>query len=135
MSISTYYQGYEGFVKFNATGGTAAILTQVKSWTINVKKEILERTPVNEVYRQTAGGIISGSGSIELIYDGNNNDFIEAVNASNDLGNALFELYLTSNKKIVFNGLIEQATYGSSPDDVQTISCSYVTNGQITLDL
>lgn len=135
MSTSTYYQGYEGSVRFNATGGTAAILTAVKSWTMTVRKEILERTPVGEVYRQAFGGTISGSGSIELIYNGENNDFIEAVNSSNDLGNALFELYLTGSKRIVFNGLIEEATYGSSPDDVQVISCSYITNGTISLEL
>ena len=135
MSALTYYQGYEGSVRFNATGGAAAVLTAVKSWTIDIRKEILERTPVGSTYREASGGIISGSGSVDLIYDGSNNDFIEAVNSSDDPGNALFELYLTSSKKIVFNGLIQEATYGSNPDDVQAISCNYVTNGLITLEL
>jgi len=135
MSAFTYHQGYEGSVRFNATGGAAVVLTTVKSWTMNVRKEILERTLVGSTYREAFGGTISGSGSVDLIYDGNNNDFIEAVNNPDDQGNALFELYLTSSKKIVFNGLIQEATYGSSPDDVQAISCNYVTNGLITLEL
>lgn len=136
MSSSNYYQGYEGFVKFSATGGTTSVLTAVKSWRMTVVKEILENTRVNEVYRRTSGGAISGSGTVELIYDGQNNDFIENVNSSNDLGNALFELHLSSTKKIVFNGVIQEASYGgSNADDVQVITCNFVTNGAISLEL
>lgn len=132
---SSYFQGYEGFVKFNATGGAAATLTAVKSWTIRVTKEIFQSTRAGDSYVRTSGGIISGSGSAELIYDGGNNSFIEAVNSPGDAGLALFELYLSSTKKIVFNGIIQEATYGTSPDDAQIINCNYVTNGIITLDL
>lgn len=137
MSTSNFYYGYEGSVRFNATGGTAVQATSVKSWSMTVRKEILDTTKAGDTARGTAGGLVSGSGSIELIYDGSNNDLIEAVNKNGDTGNALFELYLSSqtSKRITFNGIIEEASYGSASDEVQIISCSFVTNGTIALDL
>lgn len=134
---TTYYQGYEGSVSFNSTGGAAAAVTQVVSWKLNIKKDIIETTKYGDLYTTHVGGLISGSGSLELIYTGNNNTLIEAINTSNDTGAALFELYLSStqNKKISFNGIIDSADYGTSADDVQRISCSFVTTGAITTDL
>ena len=134
----TYYQGYEGAVRFNSTGGTTATVTQVVSWTLSIKKQIYETTTHGDTYVTNVGGLISGSGDLELIYTGNNNALIESINTTNDTGTALFELYLSpaDNKKISFNGLIQSAQYGASNgDDAQRISCSFVTTGPITTDL
>lgn len=134
---TTYYKGYEGAVKFNSAGGAAATVTRVTSWNISIKKEILETTAVGDTYTKRVGGIISGSGSLELLYTGENNSLIESINATDDTGLALFELYLSSadTKKISFNGIIDSADYGASTDDVQKISCTFVTTGSITMDV
>ena len=131
----TYYHGYQGSVKFHPTGGTAATVTQVTQWSMSVKKDIVTTTRVGDTYQKNAGTIISGSGTIEVLYDGTNTDLITAVNRINDPGDATFELYLDTegDKKITFTGVIDSADYGSNADDVQRISCTFVTNGTITL--
>lgn len=132
-----YYYGYQGSVKFNSTGGAAATIVKVTDWTITVEKQTYETTQINDTYSKKCGGLISGSGTVNLIYTGDNNTFIEAVNTSSDMGTALFELYLseTDTKRIVFNGLITRSTYSANKDEVATMSCEFVTNGTITLDL
>lgn len=132
-----YYYGYQGSVKFNSTGGAATAIARVTDWTITVEKQTYETTQVNDTYSKKCGGLISGSGTITLLYTGDNNSFIEAVNSSSDMGLALFELYLSEvdTKRIVFNGIITRATYGAKVDEVATVSCEFVTNGTITLDL
>lgn len=133
----TIYRGYEGLFKFNSTGGAAATVTRVTNWNISIKKEVLETTQVGDTYAKNVGGLISGSGDIELLYTGENNSLIEAINATDDTGLGLFELYLSSAdaKKISFNGIIDSADYGVTIDDVQRITCTFVTTGTITMDV
>jgi hypothetical protein len=132
-----YYYGYQGSVKFNSTGGAAATLVQVTDWSMSVEKQIHETTQITDTYSKKRGGLISGSGTVNLIYTGDNNTFIEAVNTASDTGVALFELYLSQadTKRIVFNGIITNASYSAAVDDVSKMSCDFVTNGTITLDL
>jgi hypothetical protein len=132
-----YYYGYQGSVKFNSTGGAAATLVQITDWSMSVEKQVYETTQINDTYSKKCGGLISGSGSVNLIYTGDNNSFIEAVNTSSDTGTALFELYISQadTKRIVFNGIITNASYSAAVDDVSKMSCDFVTNGTITLDL
>ena len=132
-----YYYGYQGSVKFNSTGGTAATLVQITDWSMSVEKQVYETTQINDTYSKKCGGLISGSGTVNLIYTGDNNTFIEAVNTSSDTGTALFELYLSQadTKRIVFNGIITNASYSAAVDDVSKMSCDFVTNGTITMDL
>lgn len=134
----TYYQGYEGAVRFNSAGGSAAEVTQVVSWSLEVKKELHETTRYGDTYATSVGGLVSGRGSIEVIYTGDNNSLIEAVNTANDTGSAIFELYLSSSrgKKIIFNGIIDSAQYGANAgDDIQRVNCSFITTGPINTDL
>lgn len=132
-----YYYGYQGSVKFNSTGGAAATLVQITDWSMSVEKQVYETTQINDTYSKKCGGLISGSGTVNLIYTGDNNTFIEAVNTSSDTGTALFELYISQadTKRIVFNGIITNASYSAAVDDVSKMSCDFVTNGTITLDL
>lgn len=135
--MNNYYHGYEGSVRFNATGGSSAQVTTARSWSMTVDKQILVTTNCEDTFERRAGGLVSGSGSVELLYNGENTDLIEAVNSPFDQGDALFELYLSeeSSKRIVFNGIIQSATYGASTDGAQIINCSFVTNGTIQLEL
>ena len=71
-----YYYGYQGSVKFNSTGGTAATLVQITDWSMSVEKQVYETTQINDTYSKKCGGLISGSGTVNLIYTGDNNTFI-----------------------------------------------------------
>jgi hypothetical protein len=103
-----FYRGQEGSVKFDDAGTTAAAITSTRAWTLSVEKEALDTTTLGDTYRANVGGLISGSGTVELLYTASSADetnvFIERVNTANDDGTALFELYLYSTtKKITFD--------------------------------
>jgi hypothetical protein len=135
-----FYRGQEGSVKFDDAGTTAAAITSTRAWTLSVEKEALDTTTLGDTYRANIGGLISGSGTVELLYTASSADetnvFIERVNTANDDGTALFELYLYSTtKKITFDGVITSAEYSATVGEIEVITCNFVTNGAITLDI
>jgi len=136
-----FYRGQQGSVKFDDAGATAAAITSTRSWSLTVEKESLDTTALGATYRANVGGLISGSGTCEILYTASSADetnvFIEHVNTANDEGAALFELYLdtTGTKKISFDGVITSAEYSATVGEIEVITLNFVTNGAITLDI
>ena len=136
-----FYRGQQGSVKFDDAGSSAAAITSTRAWSLTVEKAVLETTSLGATYASNVGGIINGSGSVELLYTASSSDetnvFIEAVNTVSDTGAALFELYLdtTGTKKISFDGVITSADYSATVGELEVITCNFVTNGAITLDI
>ena len=136
-----FYRGQQGSVKFDDAGTTAAAITSTRSWSLTVEKESLDTTALGATYRANVGGLISGSGTCEILYTASSADetnvFIEHVNTANDEGAALFELYLdtTGTKKISFDGVITSAEYSATVGEIEVITLNFVTNGAITLDI
>lgn len=136
-----FYRGQQGSVKFDDAGSSAAAISSTRAWSLTVEKAVLETTSLGATYASNVGGIINGSGSVELLYTASSSDetnvFIEAVNTASDAGAALFELYLdtTGTKKISFDGVITSADYSATVGELEVITCNFVTNGAITLDI
>lgn len=136
-----FYRGQQGSVKFDDAGSSAAAITSTRSWSLTVEKESLDTTALGDTYRANVGGLISGSGTCEILYTASSADetnvFIEYVNTANDDGTALFELYLDTSggKKITFDGVITSAEYSATVGEVEVITLNFVTNGAITLDI
>ena len=136
-----FYRGQQGSVKFDDAGSSAAAITSTRSWSLTVEKESLDTTSLGATYRANVGGLISGSGTCEVLYTASSSDetnaFIEMVNTANDEGAALFELYMdtTGTKKISFDGVITSAEYSATVGEIEVITLNFVTNGAITLDI
>jgi len=136
-----FYRGQQGSVKFDDAGTTAVAITSTRSWSLTVEKESLDTTALGATYRANVGGLISGSGTCELLYTASSSDetnaFIEMVNTATDEGLALFELFLdtTGTKKISFDGVITSAEYSATVGEIEVITVNFVTNGAITLDI
>jgi len=136
-----FYRGQQGSVKFDDAGATAAAITSTRSWSMSVEKESLDTTALGDTYRANVGGLISGSGTCEVLYSASSGDetnvFIEHVNTANDDGTALFELYLdtSGSKKITFDGVITSAEYSATVGEIEVITLNFVANGAITLDV
>lgn len=136
-----FYRGEQGSVKFDDAGVTTAVIASTRSWSMTVDKDVLETTALGATYKSNIGGLISGSGSVELIYSATSADetnvFIEAANTATDQGVAAFELFLdtTGTKKISFVGLITSADYGATVGELEVITCNFVTSGAITLGI
>mgnify|MGYP003327822345 FL=1 len=136
-----FYRGQQGSVKFDDAGSSAAAITSTRSWSLTVEKESLDTTALGATYRANVGGLISGSGTCEVLYTASSSDetnaFIEMVNTANDGGAALFELYLDTSgtKKISFTGVITSSEYSATVGEIEVITLNFVTNGAITLDI
>lgn len=136
-----FYRGQQGSVKFDDAGSSAATIASTRSWSLTVEKESLDTTALGATYRANVGGLISGSGTCEVLYTASSadetNTFIEMVNTPNDEGAALFELFLdtTGTKKISFDGVITSAEYSATVGEIEVITLNFVTNGAITLDI
>jgi hypothetical protein len=136
-----FYRGQQGSVKFDDAGATGVTITSTRSWSLTVEKESLDTTALGATYRANVGGLISGSGTVELLYTASSADetnvFIEHVNTPTDEGTALFELFLdtTGTKKVSFDGVITSAEYSATVGEIEVITVNFVTNGAITLDI
>ena len=101
-----FYRGEQGTVFFDkdSSGGISEIAA-VRSWSMTVEKDVLETTAQGATYKANIGGLVSGSGTMEVMYDapsaGDKLDLIRDVNVATDEGNASVELYLdeTGGKK------------------------------------
>ena len=136
-----FYRGEQGSVKFDDAGTTTATIASTRSWSMTIEKDVLETTALGATYKSNIGGLIAGSGSVELIYSASSadetNTFIEAANNPTDQGGAAFELFLdtTGTKKIIFNGLITSADYSDTVGELEVITCNFVTTGTITTSI
>ena len=132
-------KGDVGKIMFHNAAGTEADVSGVRSWSLSITKDTMETTVNGDTSKTFIGGLISGEGSAELIYDPSGNSdyqaFIDDVITTGDAGDALFELFpdsAQSAKKIGFSGIITSAEYGATLGEVQIINISFITNGAIT---
>ncbi len=137
-----FYRGQQGTVFFDkdSSGGLSEIAA-VRSWSMTVEKESLDVTAHGATYRANNGGLISGSGTIEVMYDapsaGDKLDLIKEVNTATDPANASVELYLdeSGSKKITGDILVTSAEYSATVGEIEMITINFVTNGSISLSI
>ena len=132
-------KGDVGKVMFHNAAGTEADIAGTRSWSLSITKDTMETTVQNDTSKSFVGGLISGEGSAELIYDPSGNSdyqaFIDDVLTTGDAADALFELFPdggTSAKKISFSGIITGAEYGATLGELEIINVSFITSGAIT---
>ena len=136
----TALKGDVGKIMFHNAGGTEADVGQTRSWSLSVSKDTLEATKQGDTAKTFIGGLISGEGSAELLYDPDETGagyttFIDDVLTTGDNGDALFELFpdsSTSAKKLSFSGIITSAEYAATLGETQLINISFITTGAIT---
>jgi hypothetical protein len=136
-----FFRGEQGSVKFDDAGSTTATIASTRSWSMTIEKDVLETTALGATYKSNVGGLIAGSGTVELIYTASSADetnvFIKAANTATDQGVAAFELFLdtTGTKKVSFVGLITSADYSATVGELEVITCKFVTSGTITTSI
>ena len=135
-------RGDVGKIMFHNAAGTEAEIAGTRSWSLSVSKDTLETTVQGNTSKTFIGGLISGEGSAELIYDNAGNSdylaFVEDILTTGDAGDALFELFpdsSASSKKFGFSGIITNAEYGATLGEIQLINITFQTTGAITSDI
>ena len=109
-----------------------------RSWSLDIEKETLDVTKHGDTFRNFVGSLISGSGSIELIFDEGNTSqktFMDDVLKTVDGVDASFELFRegTDNgqKSFTFGGIITNASIASTVGELVIVSASFQTSGTI----
>ena len=137
-----FYRGEQGTVFFDkdSSGGISEIAA-VRSWSMTVEKDVLETTAQGATYKANIGGLLGGTGSMEVMYDapgaGDKLDLIKDVGTVTDEGNAFVELYLdeTGGKKITGSIVINSTEYGATVGELEMVTINFTMNGTITLSV
>ena len=135
-------RGEQGAVQFETGSGSLATVVGTRSWSLTITKETYETTDHGDTFRNFIGGLISGSGTVELVYDPDATGqagFIEDVVKVNDATDASFELFTTGTStgtdSVSFGGIVTNMGITSTVGELVIVSCSFVTSGTITSNL
>jgi hypothetical protein len=134
-----FYRGEQGTVFFDKTSGAGiSEIAAVRSWSLTVEKDVLETTTQGATYKANIGGLLAGTGSMEVMYDapgsGDKLDLIKDANRATDEGTAFVELYLdeTGGKKITGNIVISSTEYSATVGELEVVTINFTMNGTIT---
>ena len=135
-------RGESGAVQFDAAGSTNATIVGTRSWSLTVTKETLDTSKHGDTFRSFVGSMVSGSGTVELVYDPDATGqaaFLEDVVTTADPADATFELFTTGTTSgtdsVSFAGIITDMEITSTVGELVIVSCSFITSGTITSNL
>ena len=135
-------RGEQGAVQFDAAGSSNATIVGTRSWTLNITKETLDTSKHGDTFRSFVGSMVSGSGTVELVYDPDATGqaaFLEDVITTADPADATFELFTTGTTtgadSVSFAGIITSMDIASTAGDLVVATCNFITSGTITSNL
>ena len=143
-----FYRGEQGNVLFKKdSGDTLTVVTAVRSWSLTIDKESLEVTKMGDTFRDRVGGLIGGSGSIEVFYEktaagDGKGDLIREIltTPATESTVASAELYTydagsqaATSEKLAFDVLITSAEFSASVGELQVVTFNFETKGAIAL--
>ena len=135
-------RGESGSVQFETGGGSLATVVGTRSWSFTATKETYDTTAHGATSRTFVGGLISGSGTVELVYDPdatNQPELIEDVFKTSDAVDATFELFTTGSTTLTdslkFAGIITDMEVTSTVGELDIVTCSFITSGDVTSNL
>ena len=132
-----FFRGEEGSVKFSKDGSEAlAAVISTTGWSLDITKDTLDVTAHGDNSRKFIGGLVSGSGSVDFLYTAATatdatGEILRDVLQADDPADAQCELFLTGSNKVTFNGIITGTTLSTATGDLETVSVSFQTNGDI----
>ena len=134
-----FFRGEEGSVKFSKDGTAGELDTVVSTtgWSLDITKDTLECTAQGDNSRKYVGGLISGSGTVDFLYTAatatdSTGEILRDVLQADDPADAQFELFLNGSNKVTFNGIVTGTSLSATTGDLETVSISFQTSGDIT---
>tara|TARA_B100002019_G_scaffold42616_1_gene35682 strand:+ start:9735 stop:10157 length:423 start_codon:yes stop_codon:yes gene_type:complete len=135
-------RGEQGSVQFETGSGSLANVVGTRSWSFTATKETYDVTAHGATSRSFIGGLISGSGTVELVYDpdaNNQPELLEDVFKASDAVDANFELFTTgsttSTDSLKFAGIVTDMEITSTVGELVIANCSFITSGDIDSSL
>tara|TARA_R100001082_G_scaffold111077_1_gene93223 strand:- start:5053 stop:5478 length:426 start_codon:yes stop_codon:yes gene_type:complete len=135
-----FVKGEDGSVYFGASG-SEGIVSNTRSWSLNITKETIDTTKQGDNSRTYIGGLVTATGSCELLYDnaasGDTLALIKDVVTADDdpsvAAGADFKLYFDGSKYIEFGGIVTSTNYSSTMGDPSTITVDFQVSGDVSL--
>ena len=133
-----FFRGEEGSVSFDNGTGSVGAIASTTAWTLDVNKDTLECTAHGDTSRKYVGALISGSGTVDLLYTATSGDdtaeIITDVLTQEDSGDASFNLFLDTSgaKKYSFNGLVTGVGAASTVGELTTQTVNFQVSGDVT---
>jgi hypothetical protein len=143
-----FYRGEQGNVLFkHDSADTLTVVTAVQSWSLSIEKDSLDATVFGNDFRNRVGGLIGGSGTIEVFYEktaagDGKGDLIREIltTSSTESTNASAELYTydagsqgSGSEKITFDILITGAEFSATVGELQVVTLTFDTKGTIAI--
>ena len=143
-----FYRGEQGNVLFkHDSADTLTVVTAVQSWSLSIEKDALDATVFGNEFRNPVGGLISGSGTIEVFYEktaagDGKGDLIREIltTPATESTTASAELYTydagsqgSGSEKITFDILITSAEFNATVGELQVVTLSFETKGTIAI--
>ena len=135
-------RGESGSVEFETGSGSLATVVGTRSWSLSITKETLDTTVHGNTFRQFVGSLVSGSGTVELVYDPDATGqatLLEDVIKSGDTADASFELFTTGSSSgsdgLAFGGIITDMEITSTVGELVIATANFITSSTITSNL
>ena len=143
-----FYRGEQGNVLFkHDSADTLTVVTAVQSWSLSIEKDALDATVFGENFRNPVGGLISGSGTIEVFYEktaagDGKGDLIREIltTPATESTVASAELYTydagsqgSGSEKITFDILITSTDFSATVGELQVVTLGFETKGAIAI--
>lgn len=143
-----FYRGEQGNVLFkHDSADTLTVVTAVQSWSLSIEKDALDATVFGNEFRNPVGGLISGSGTIEVFYEktaagDGKGDLIREIltTPATESTAASAELYTydagsqgSGSEKITFDILITSAEFNATVGELQVVTLNFETKGAIAI--
>jgi predicted secreted protein len=126
------YTGENGTVKVDDSSGSPVAVAEVRSWTLDHTKDVIEDTVMGDAARTYKSGLHQFSGSMEVIYDDSKID-AEVFNPDSDTL-ITAEFYPSSSTGYKFSGevIVTSVSRTASFDDLVTASVSFQGTGALS---
>ena len=135
-------RGESGSVQFETGSGSLATVVGTRSWSLSITKETLDTTVHGNTFRQFVGSLVSGSGTVELVYDPDATGqatLLEDVIKAGDTADASFELFTTGSSSgsdgLAFGGIITDMEITSTVGELVIATANFITSSTITSNL
>lgn len=144
-----FYRGEQGNVLFrHDAADTLTVVTAVQSWSLSIEKDSLDVTTLGDTFRDRVGGLIGGSGTIEVFYEKTaaghgKGDLIREIltTPATESTVASAELYTydadgsqgSGSEKITFDILVTSADFSASVGELQVVTLNFETKGAIAI--
>jgi len=125
------YTGENGSVSVGADSAGQTTIAEVRSWTVEHTKDVIEDTVMGDAARTYKAGLHQFSGSMEVIYD-DSQLTLGAFNADDD-STLRVEFYPSdaAGKKFAGNVIVTSVSRSATFDDMITASVSFQGTGAL----